>query len=50
LTVEGAGGIRKTEIHTAEPFVPEPSATEVEIAIRKLKRYKEPASDHIPQK
>jgi hypothetical protein len=48
LTVEGAGGIRQTENHTAEPFVPEPSATEVEIAIRKMKRYKEPASDHIP--
>jgi hypothetical protein len=25
LNVQGAGGIRQTEIHTAEPFVPEPS-------------------------
>jgi hypothetical protein len=40
LNVQGAGGIRQTEIHTAESFVPEPSAAEVEIAIRKLKRYK----------
>jgi hypothetical protein len=27
-------------MHSAEPFVPEPSASEVEIAIVKLKRYK----------
>jgi hypothetical protein len=26
LNVQGAGGVRQTEIHTAEPFVPEPSA------------------------
>jgi hypothetical protein len=31
------GGFRQTEIHTAEPLVPEPSAAEVEVAIRKLK-------------
>jgi hypothetical protein len=47
---ECTGGrcIRQTEIHTAEPFVPEPSAAEVEITIRKLKRYKVPGSDQIP--
>jgi hypothetical protein len=38
----------QTEIHTAEPFVPEPSAAEVEVAIRKLKRYKAPGSDQFP--
>jgi hypothetical protein len=48
LNVQEAGGIRQTEIHTAEPFVPEPSATEVEMAIRKLKRCKAPGSDQIP--
>jgi hypothetical protein len=48
LYVQGACGIRQTEIHTAEPFVPEPSATEVEVAISKLKRYKAPGSDQIP--
>jgi hypothetical protein len=48
LNVQGAGGIRETEIHTAEPFVPEPSVTELEIAIRKLERYKAPGSDQIP--
>jgi hypothetical protein len=40
--------IRQTEIHTAEPFVPEPSAAELEVAIRKMKRYKAPGSDQIP--
>jgi hypothetical protein len=34
LNVQGPGGIRQTEIHTAGPFVPEPSAAEVEIAIK----------------
>jgi hypothetical protein len=38
----------QTEIHTAESFVPEPSAAEVEVAIRKMKRYKAPGSDQIP--
>jgi hypothetical protein len=28
-----------TEMHTAEPPVPEPSASEAEILIKKLKRY-----------
>jgi hypothetical protein len=42
------GGIRQTEIQTAEPFVPEPSMSEIEVAIRKLKRYKSPGADQIP--
>jgi hypothetical protein len=50
LNVQGPGGIRQTEIHTAEPSVPEPSAVEVEVAIRKMKRYKAPGSDQIPAK
>jgi hypothetical protein len=48
LNVQGVGGIRQTEIHIAEPFMPLPSAAEVEIAIRKLKRYKVLGSDQIP--
>jgi hypothetical protein len=48
LNVQGPGGIRQTEIHTAEPLVPEPSAAEVEVAIRKMKRYKALGSDQIP--
>jgi hypothetical protein len=39
LNVQGPGGIKQTEIQTAEPFVPEPSAADVEVAIRKMKRY-----------
>jgi hypothetical protein len=35
-------------MHTAEPFVPEHSASEVEVAIGKLKRYKSPCVDQIP--
>jgi hypothetical protein len=31
LNVQGPGGIRQTEIHTPEPFVPEFSAAEVEV-------------------
>jgi hypothetical protein len=35
-------------MHTSEPFMPEPSASEVEVAIGKLKRYKFPGVDQIP--
>jgi hypothetical protein len=48
LNEHGAGGISQTEMHTAEPFVPEPSASEVEVAIGKLKRYKSPGVNQIP--
>jgi hypothetical protein len=48
MNVQEAGGIKQTEIHTAEPFVPEPSAAEVQVTIRKIKRYKAPGSDQIP--
>jgi hypothetical protein len=48
LNVHGAGCVSQTEMHTAEPLVPEPSASEVEVAIRKLKRYKSPGDDQIP--
>jgi hypothetical protein len=36
------------DIHTAEPLVPEPSLVGVEIAIGKLKSYKSPGTDQIP--
>jgi hypothetical protein len=48
LNVQRVGGIRHTEIQTAEPFVPEPSISEVEVAIGKLKRYKLLGADQIP--
>jgi hypothetical protein len=35
-------------MHTAEPFVPEPSASKAEVAIGKLKSYKSPDLDQIP--
>jgi hypothetical protein len=37
-------------VYTAEPLVPGPSRLEVEIAIAKLKKYKSPGSDEIPEK
>jgi len=37
LNVHGVNDVRQTEMHTAEPLVPEPSASEVELAIQKLK-------------
>jgi len=36
---------RQTEIHTAEPLVPEPSAFDFELAIEKLKSHKSPGID-----
>jgi hypothetical protein len=44
------GDIRQTEMLRAEPFVPEPSATEVDIATGKFKRYRLPGVDQIPAK
>ena len=48
MNVCGVNDIRQTEIHTAEPPVPEPSAFEFEFAIEKLKSYKSPDIDQIP--
>jgi hypothetical protein len=47
LNVLRADGVRQTEMHTAESFVPECSASEVEVAIGKLKKYKSPGVDQI---
>ena len=40
--------VGQAEIHTAEPPVPEPNASEVELAINKLKSHKSPGTDQIP--
>ena len=48
LNVHGVNNIRQTEIHTPEPLVPEPSASEVELTIEKLKSHKSPGIDKIP--
>jgi hypothetical protein len=42
LNIHGVNDVRQTEVHTAEPLVPEPSAFEFEMAIGKLKRHKSP--------
>jgi hypothetical protein len=47
LHVHGVNDVRQTEIHTAEPLVSEPSASEVEMAIEKLERHKSPGIDQI---
>ena len=38
LNVRGFNDIRQTEIHTAEPLVPEPSVFETEMSIEKLNK------------
>jgi hypothetical protein len=38
LNIHGVNDVRQTEIHTAEPLVPEPSAFWFEMAIGKLKK------------
>ena len=48
LNVHGVNDVRQTEIHTAEPLVPEPSAFEVELAIEKLASHKSSDTDQIP--
>jgi hypothetical protein len=48
LNIHGVNDIRQTKIHTAEPLVPEPSASESELAIEKLKRHKSPGTGQIP--
>jgi len=48
LKVHGVNDVRQTEIHTAEPLVPEPRAFEFDLAIENLKTHKSPGTDQIP--
>jgi hypothetical protein len=48
LKVHGVSGFWQTQMRTTEPFVPQPSASEAEVAIQKLKWYKSPVLDQIP--
>jgi len=48
FNMHGVKDVGQTEIHTAEPLVPEPSVCEVELAIDKLKSHKSPGIDQIP--
>jgi hypothetical protein len=50
LNIHGVHDIKQMDIHMAEPLVPEPSLVEEEIAIGKLKSYKSPDTDQIPDK
>jgi hypothetical protein len=47
FNVHGVKDVGQAEIHTAEPLVPEPSASEVELAIDKLKSHELPGIDQI---
>jgi len=48
LNVHGVNNLRQTEIHTAEPLVPEPSAFDVELTTEKLKSHESSDIDQIP--
>jgi hypothetical protein len=48
--VRGVNNVKQTDIHIAEPIVPEPSAFEIEMATEKLKRHKSPGIDQIQAK
>ena len=48
LNARGVNDVRQIEIHTAELLVPEPSASEVELAIEKPKSHKSPGIEQIP--
>ena len=41
----GFSDVKQTEIQTAEALLPEPSSSEVDMAIDKLKRHKPPRID-----
>jgi hypothetical protein len=48
LNVLGINDVRHTEIHTAEPLVPELIVSEFEMAVEKVKTNKSPGTDNIP--
>ena len=48
MNIHEVNDVRQTEIHTAEPLVPETSAFEVELAAEKLKSHKSPGTAQIP--
>jgi len=48
LNVYRGDDVRQTEVHTAEPLVPEQSAFETEVDIEKLKVHKLAGNVHIP--
>ena len=47
MNAHGVSDVRQTEMHTAEPLVPELSAFEVEMTIENVKRHKSPGIRQI---
>jgi hypothetical protein len=47
LNIQRTDFVKQTEMHTVEPFVPETSTCQVEVAIGKLMRCKSPGIDQI---
>jgi hypothetical protein len=41
------GGVRETEMHAAESFLPEPTASDFKVGIRKLNSHKSVGADPI---
>jgi len=48
LNVHGVNEVRQRETHTAEPLVLEPSVSDFDMAIEKLKRHKSLGTAQIP--
>jgi hypothetical protein len=48
LNVHGVNDVRQAELQTAEPLLPEPSVSEIELAVEKLKSHKSPGIAQIP--
>jgi len=48
LNVHEDNDVRRSDIHTVEPLVPEPSSFEFELVIGKLKNHKQPGIDQVP--
>jgi hypothetical protein len=47
-TLHGVNDVKQTETHTAELLAPEPTASEVEMAIENLESHKSPGAVQIP--
>jgi len=48
LNVHNGEQTEEFEIHTAEPWTPEPSVIEIEMSVKELKDFKPPGIDNIP--
>jgi len=48
IELHGVNDVRQAGIQRAEPLVPEPNVSEIELAIEKLKSHKPPGTDQIP--